>query len=81
MISLEEKEGVEEREETGAACYLTKDISASNDDFSIGSGQIKTLPLLSDIKGISNCSLPQRFIFLEVVYYLFCSLTGATFNH
>ena len=40
---MEEKEGVEEREETGAACYLTKDIGVSNDDFSIGSGQIENL--------------------------------------
>lgn len=43
MISLEEEEGVEEREETGAACYLTEDIRVSNDDFSIGSGQIENL--------------------------------------
>lgn len=34
---------MEEREETGAACYLTKDIGVSNDDFSIGSGQIENL--------------------------------------
>lgn len=43
MISLEEKEGAEEREETGAACYLTEDISVSNDDGSICSGQIENL--------------------------------------
>ena len=40
---MEEKEGVEEREETGAACYLTKDIGVSNDDFYIGSVQIENL--------------------------------------
>ena len=49
--------------------------------FPLVQAKLKTLPLLRDIKGISNCSLSQRFIFLEVVYYLFHSLSGATFNH
>lgn len=42
MISLGEKEGEEEREETGAACYLTEDISPSTVHGSIADGFISS---------------------------------------
>lgn len=59
---MEGTEG-EEREETGAAFYLTEGISLSTAHGSIahgsiGSGQVENPAAAGDIVGISNCCLP-----------------------
>lgn len=43
----------------------------------LAQAKLKTLLLLRDIEGVSNCCLPQRFIFLGVVCHLFRSLSSA----